>query len=98
PMERPGDTFEFLRAAWPEIHEKWIVFADALEDTDLARSVEYNALDGSPHCTPLWQIFLHVVNHATLHRGQVMAMFRQVGVKPPVTDLIFFYREMDVRC
>ncbi|MEP7352919.1 MAG: DinB family protein [Acidobacteriota bacterium] len=33
---------------------------------------------------------LHVVNHATLHRGQVMGMIRQLGIAPPVTDLIFY--------
>jgi len=34
------------------------------------------------------------VNHATLHRGQVMSMLRQLGVKPPATDLIFYYRDL----
>jgi uncharacterized damage-inducible protein DinB len=36
---------------------------------------------------------VHYVNHATLHRGQVMGMLRQAGVAPPPTDLIFFLRE-----
>jgi uncharacterized damage-inducible protein DinB len=50
-------------------------------------------MDGKPFETPVWQIVLHVVNHATLHRGQAMALLRQLGMKPPPTDLIFFYRE-----
>ena len=37
------------------------------------------------------QIVMHVVNHATLHRGQVMAMFRQMEIKPPATDLMGYY-------
>jgi len=34
----------------------------------------------------------HVVNHATMHRGQVVGMVRQLGIEPPATDLIFFLR------
>jgi uncharacterized damage-inducible protein DinB len=37
---------------------------------------------------------MHVVNHATLHRGQVMGMLRQMGIDPPHTDLMNFYREL----
>jgi uncharacterized damage-inducible protein DinB len=37
----------------------------------------------------------HLVNHSTYHRGQVVTMLRQAGVKPVATDLIAFYRELD---
>jgi uncharacterized damage-inducible protein DinB len=50
--------------------------------------------DGSPGETPASQLVLHVVNHATLHRGQVIGMLRQLGVKPPNTDLFFYLREL----
>jgi uncharacterized damage-inducible protein DinB len=78
---------------WPQTHQYWQKFADGLTDADLTRVVPYKDTKGNPYETPLWQIVLHVVNHATLHRGQVMAMFRQLGVAPPPTDLIFYYRE-----
>jgi uncharacterized damage-inducible protein DinB len=41
-----------------------------------------------------WKLVLHLVNHATLHRGQVTSMLRQVGQKPPNTD-IFTYALRD---
>jgi uncharacterized damage-inducible protein DinB len=44
--------------------------------------------------TPACQIVLHVVNHATLHRGQVMGMLRQMGTAPPNNDLMNYYREL----
>jgi len=50
--------------------------------------------DGSPGETPASQLVLHVVNHATLHRGQVVGMLRQLGVKPPNTDFFFYLREL----
>ena len=57
-------------------------------------SLRTRAWKGDPFETPLWQIVLHVVNHATLHRGQVMAMLRQLGIPPPPTDLISYYRSL----
>ena len=42
---------------------------------------------------PAWQIVMHVVNHGTLHRGQIVGMLRQLGVKPPSTDIVFYYYE-----
>ena len=39
------------------------------------------------------QIVLHVVNHATHHRGQVVTMLRQLGRTPTSIDLILYYRE-----
>ena len=34
----------------------------------------------------------HVVNHATMHRGQIVGMIRQLGIDPPATDLLFYLR------
>ncbi len=84
---------EALETQWPQIQQRWADFAAGMSDADLSRVISYKDLKGNPYQTPLWQIVLHVVNHGTLHRGQVMAMFRQLGVAPPPTDLIFFYRE-----
>ena len=42
---------------------------------------------------PVFQVLLHVFNHGTYHRGQIVNMLRQVGVdKIPQTDYIFWSR------
>ncbi len=56
----------------------------------MERMVAYKYMDGTPGSTPLAQVVLHLVNHATLHRGQVVGMLRQLGVKPPGTDFISY--------
>ena len=89
----PVEPSEAIEVEWPRIQQSWEEWSNELTDADLSRVVKYKDLKGNPHETPLWQIVLHVVNHGTLHRGQVMAMFRQVGAAPPPTDLIFYYRE-----
>jgi uncharacterized damage-inducible protein DinB len=59
--------------------------------------IDYTSrLDGQTHSSLFWQMFQHVMNHATYHRGQVTTMLRQLGAKPPESlDLIAFYWEQD---
>ena len=90
PMAAPEGPIE---AEWPRIQQRWEEWSDSLAGTGLERVIAYKDLKGNPHQSALWQIVLHLVNHATLHRGQVMAMMRQLGAAPLPTDLIFYYRE-----
>jgi uncharacterized damage-inducible protein DinB len=81
-----------LQHEWPALLARWQAWGDALQDASVA--VTYKDLQGNPHTTPLWQIVLHVVNHATHHRGQAAAMIRAMGHTPPPLDLIRYYREV----
>jgi uncharacterized damage-inducible protein DinB len=90
----PGETLE---TEWPQIQKRWEEWAAALTHQDIIRSIDYKDLKGNAYRTPAWQIVLHLVNHATLHRGQAMSLLRQLGVAPPPTDLIFYYREIIVK-
>jgi uncharacterized damage-inducible protein DinB len=40
------------------------------------------------------EIILHLVNHATYHRGFVGDMLNQAGVVPRATDLSVFVRDV----
>jgi uncharacterized damage-inducible protein DinB len=43
---------------------------------------------------PIYQMLLHVFNHGTYHRGQLVNMLRQIGVeKIPPTDFIVWSRK-----
>ena len=85
---------EALTGDWQELQKKWEAWADSLKDSDLERVASYKFTDGRSGETPVSQILLHLVNHATLHRGQVVGMLRQMGLKPPATDFIFYVREL----
>ncbi|MBZ2184406.1 MAG: hypothetical protein K7J46_06805 [Bryobacter sp.] len=37
-----------------------------------------------------YKILLHVVNHASYHRGQVITMIRQAGGEAVSTDLVYY--------
>ena len=70
--------------------EAW---ADAATDADIAQHVPFKSRFVGNAGLPAWQIVMHVVNHGTLHRGQIVGMLRQLGVKPPATDIVFYYYE-----
>jgi len=91
------ESNEAIAVAWPRLQKRWEDWAATLTDADITRVIDYKDMRGNEHRTPLWQIVLHVVNHATLHRGQAMSLLRQLGLAPPPTDLIFYYREIKVK-
>jgi uncharacterized damage-inducible protein DinB len=83
-----------LQTDWPAVHAGWTEYLKGQTNESLMSTVvAYTDLRGNTHQTPLWQIVLHVVNHASHHRGQVSAMLRAMGHTPPGVDLIFYYRE-----
>jgi uncharacterized damage-inducible protein DinB len=84
-----------LEREWPAIQRKWETWAEGLTDAGLTRVASYKSLDGkTTQESVVSQIVLHLVNHATLHRGQAMGMLRQLGITPPGNDLIFYFREL----
>jgi len=80
--------------AWPGIQQAWELWSDGLVDGDLEKNVPYKSISGLPAENTAGEIVTHVVNHATLHRGQVVGMIRQLGTQPPATDFIFYLREL----
>ena len=90
-------TLDELDREWMNVLERWQKWVAQLTPKQVGTQIRYKTMAGQDFSTPIWQIILHLVNHDTLHRGQVMAMMRQAGVKPPATDLIFFYREMEAQ-
>jgi uncharacterized damage-inducible protein DinB len=89
------DTLPELQQEWLTLLGRWQNWFQQLEPNQYGIEVRYANSQGVPYSTPLWQVVLHLVNHSTLHRGQVVTMMRQTGVKPPATDLIFFYRSLE---
>jgi uncharacterized damage-inducible protein DinB len=85
---------DVLRMEWPALQQRWKEWAAPLSDQDVVAKISYRDLKGNPYESPLWQILLHVVNHATHHRGQVSGFLRAMGHTPPPLDLIAYYRTL----
>jgi len=81
-----------LRERWSDIVQKRAQFISGLDETRLAADLSFKLLSGDPNSMRLVDQMHHVANHATLHRGQVVGMIRQLGIEPPSTDLLFYLR------
>ncbi len=86
-------TRAIMQEKWDEVEQRMGEFVGSLTETDLSNVVTYKTTEGKQFSNPLWQMMQHMVNHSTYHRGQVVTMLRQLGVRPIGTDLITFYRE-----
>jgi len=82
-----------VRARWAETEKRWLAYVSRLDLSELDEEVDYTTLSFGASRDLRWQMMQHVVNHGTYHRGQVIAMLRQLGAQGASSDLIAFYRE-----
>ena len=81
-----------LKERWSNLIDQRTRYVSELDDAILAAELPFKLLSGDPSSMPLRDQMQHVVNHATMHRGQVVGMIRQLGIDPPATDLLFYLR------
>ncbi len=82
--------WERLTAAWSETSAELGFFLAALTADQASADLTWTSSEGVTYRRPLWQPVLHLVNHSTYHRGQVVSQLRQLGYQAPSTDLIYF--------
>ncbi|MBG9377101.1 DinB family protein [Panacibacter sp. DH6] len=99
-----NETVEWLQATykgsreehitlWKETSAQLKSFIDDFDEQALNTNLDFKRLNGVPYSMPYYQLFAHVVNHATYHRGQLVTMLRQVGFNEiSSTDLLGYYR------
>lgn len=61
----------------------------------LASYLEYTTSKGIKCHDKISEIFTHIFNHQTHHRGQCHHMLSQLGMDPPPLDMIYFVRDRD---
>lgn len=82
-----------LNERWRDvIIDRRAQFIAELDEARLQAELPFTLLSGDPNSMRLVDQMQHVANHATLHRGQVVGMIRQLGIVPPSTDLLFYLR------
>ena len=81
-----------LRDRWSEVVDRRWKYVSELDEAKLSSDLPFKLLSGDPSSMRLVDQMCHVANHATMHRGQVVGMIRQLGIDPPSTDLLFYLR------
>lgn len=76
-------------------NEAWTARVNDLDADALAKTFSYKNLKGEQFEQPLYQLVLHLCNHGTYHRGQLVTMLRTLGVKEiPQTDFVHWARKI----
>ena len=73
--------------------QQWVDWVDAATDNQIAHVFAY-VRNKEQQKMPVYQMLMHVFNHGTYHRGQLVTMLRQLGAdKIPQTDFSVFCRK-----
>ncbi len=86
-------TPQVLHDRLSELEAERRPFLASLRDEDLQRHISYTNLKNEQWRYALGDALVHLVNHSTYHRGQVVTMLRQVGASAVATDLLVFRDE-----
>lgn len=86
-------TLEAVRAHWTGVDRQRTALFDSLGEDRLQAPLTYRNLKGVEVTFPLVRMMQHVANHASYHRGQLITMFRQLGVPPVPTDMSLWASE-----
>ena len=73
--------------------EDWIKFLQEYNLTSFEEVIAYHNSEGKSYETGLADIVIHVINHSTHHRAQIVQLLRSLNIDPPRLDYIFFCRE-----
>ncbi len=76
-----------LRAQWDKVEQ---TMRDHLEKLRDGMLFEKPFTDGEDEDLPLWQALLHVANHGTDHRAQILRMLHDLGARTTSQDYIFY--------
>jgi uncharacterized damage-inducible protein DinB len=84
----PFDDREIIRAHWDSVEQRMRAYLAELRDEMLfAKPIEEPEEDKD---LSVWQVLLHVVNHGTDHRAQLLRLLNDLGVKTTSQDYIFY--------
>lgn len=84
-----------IRQRWTQVENDWRTYLEQLTDSDLSRVIEMKRLDGQTHHHSLSEILLHVPNHGTDHRSQMLRIIHDFGGKTFEQDMIYYFRELN---
>lgn len=91
-------TFEGTKdettALWKKSSAGLKKFIDGFNESAIMDKLVFKRLNGDRYEMPRYQVFAHVFNHSTYHRGQLVTMLRLVGYADvSSTDMLIFFRK-----
>lgn len=85
--------FQTLRTNQAQINDWYIRYTAHLSEQACDETIRFTFIGGGEGTMRLGDILLHVVNHASYHRGHVAMMMYGLSASVPTTDLPVFLRD-----
>lgn len=97
-VERPSesfkDNFDELVKLYFNQSRQWDEWVSGASEIQLCHVFAYQNTKKEQFKQPVYEMLMHLFNHTTYHRGQLITFLRQLNVeKIPPTDYIVFCRK-----
>jgi uncharacterized damage-inducible protein DinB len=89
----PDCTLSECEGMLLEIRADWQEYFSRLKPDKLDNILSYTNSKGESWESSLRDVLLHLINHGTHHRGQILALLRAMDIVPPPLDLIHALRQ-----
>ena len=83
-----SDDWAAIRLYWDTVEQHTRDYLDYLQDADLFTKPITEPEDDRD--LMVWQVLLHVINHSTDHRAQLLRALHDLGVDTKSQDFIFY--------
>jgi uncharacterized damage-inducible protein DinB len=91
------EEFESIAQQLMNASNELVQMLTKLNDASLENNITYGTSQNETFVQTRRDIFCHVFNHSTYHRGQIVTMLRSKGVNQiPQTDYILYLRVQNV--
>ena len=71
-------------------HKGWTKFITRMNDKKFEKLCVYKNSKGEENSRSYQDIFQHVINHSTYHRGQINQILRMNNIEPVIIDFIYY--------
>lgn len=93
PEKDPDENFEELSKKLSSFSKGWSDWVNETNEKNITHVFGYYNSKKEYFKQPVYEMLLHLFNHQTYHRGQIITMLRQNKIdKIPATDFIVFAR------
>lgn len=97
-IHRPSDEFsggiKEIVSSLQAQDRQWAEWVAGAQEHMYGHEFFYYNFQGERFKQPVYQVLLHLFNHNTYHRGQLVNMLRQLGIeKIPQTDFVVWSRK-----
>jgi uncharacterized damage-inducible protein DinB len=81
-----------LKRSWPELSDGYRQWLEGVSEAGLGEELRVRLPGAKEPSLSHWKILRHVLEHSTLHRGQIVGMIRMLGHTPPAIHRMDFER------